>query len=316
MLVPERKDSDLFNLLEELCMRIKISQVIWLPFLFVVQNSFILNVAAAAERYVSDKLSRDHKQIKYVIKPFPQKLKTLSSPHAPAPATHRAKTTKEALVFSLNWSGYSAVTDLNNPACNSVTFAYASWVVPKVTPASKDTYSATWVGIDGYTSKTVEQIGTEHDYISGQEQYYAWFAVYPKAAFKIVGFPVSPGDVMSASVEYLGNNVFKMIIQNNTQMVAVIIPTQYTVLTNTQRSSADFIVEAPASSKKILPLTNFTTEYMFGCGATINGISSLLNNCSWKNVAIEMVNRNGVTKAEPSLIIQGNDAFFVTWKHL
>lgn len=111
-------------------------------------------------------------------------------------------------------------------------------------------------------------------------------------------------------------NVFKMIIQNNTQMVSVTIPTQYTVLANTQRSSADFIVEAPSSSKKILPLSNFTTEYMFGYGATINGISALLKNCSWKNVAIEMVTRKGVTKAEPSLIIQGNDAFFVTWKHV
>ena len=54
---------------------------------------------------------------------------------------------------SSNWSGYAA----SAPA-NSVSYVAGSWVVP--TASSKTNgYSSVWVGIDGYNSSTVEQIG-------------------------------------------------------------------------------------------------------------------------------------------------------------
>jgi hypothetical protein len=62
-------------------------------------------------------------------------------------------------VDSENWSGY-AVTGA------SFTQAMGSWVVPTAncskSPASRSSnvYSSFWVGLDGYTSSTVEQIPT------------------------------------------------------------------------------------------------------------------------------------------------------------
>src|SRR5437870_4998940 len=63
-------------------------------------------------------------------------------------------------VYSTNWSGYAAETNLTAPAANAVTAVSGSWVVPQVTGSSTG-YSSVWVGIDGYSSATVEQIGTE-----------------------------------------------------------------------------------------------------------------------------------------------------------
>ena len=47
---------------------------------------------------------------------------------------------------------------------------------------SGPTYSSVWVGIDGYSSNTVEQIGTEQDVsANGKTSYYAWYEMYPQA---------------------------------------------------------------------------------------------------------------------------------------
>ena len=77
------------------------------------------------------------------------------------------------------------------------------------------TYSAEWVGIDGYNSNTVEQIGTELDITNGTPSYYAWYEMYPSDSYNITSdttktgaivpnssFTVKPGNTISASVVY------------------------------------------------------------------------------------------------------------------
>ena len=61
-------------------------------------------------------------------------------------------------VSSSNWAGYAATG-----AAGSFTSVSASWTQPTASCASGSQYAAFWVGLDGYTSKTVEQIGTEAD---------------------------------------------------------------------------------------------------------------------------------------------------------
>jgi peptidase A4-like protein len=59
------------------------------------------------------------------------------------------------------------------------------------------------VGRDGDTTGTVEQTGSEADCSSGSPVYYGWYEMYPK--FPVTNSsPVSPGDTMRASVNYLG----------------------------------------------------------------------------------------------------------------
>ena len=191
---------------------------------------------------------------------------------------------------------------------------YGSWIVPVVVPSSNNSYSAFWVGIDGYSSSTVEQIGTAHDYVNHALEQYAWFEMYPGGSYVINGFPLHAGDVISASVLYSGNNTFTMTLHNDTQQVSYTVPTSYTKSSTAQRNCAEWIVEAPYLNG-ILPLADFVTAYIWGCLATINGVTASINNASWQNVSVEMVTVTGAPKAIPSAILQGNDSFFVTWKH-
>ena len=78
---------------------------------------------------------------------------------------------------STNWSGY-AVTGPDG----SVTDVKGSWKVPDVvcsSPGTPNSYASFWVGIDGYGSNTVEQIGTDSDCSGGNAVYYAWYEFYP-----------------------------------------------------------------------------------------------------------------------------------------
>src|SRR5208282_1851516 len=82
-----------------------------------------------------------------------------------------------AIATSTNWSGY-AVTTPNG----AVTSVAGSWTIPTANGPSTRTGgdAAAWVGIDGYNSNTVEQIGTETEYSkSGGAFSYAWIELYP-----------------------------------------------------------------------------------------------------------------------------------------
>src|SRR5262249_15600610 len=68
-----------------------------------------------------------------------------------------------------------------------------SWVQPKVTCGSQNAYSSYWVGLDGYNTPTVEQLGTEGDCVNGVDQYYAWFEMYPRGG-RLIGMKVKQGD--------------------------------------------------------------------------------------------------------------------------
>jgi len=77
-------------------------------------------------------------------------------------------------VSSTNWSGYAV-----SSGAGTVTAVSGSWVVPKIQSGSNNGYSSAWVGIDGLSSSSVEQIGTDSDMVRGTPQYYAWWEVYP-----------------------------------------------------------------------------------------------------------------------------------------
>jgi len=254
----------------------------------------------------------------------PQKTKTInpsdtsnmiSYPCLPDSET-ALKSTKKT-VFSLNWSGYVGLTDLDNPTRSSVNGVHGSWTVPSIIPShkNKDTYSAIWVGIDGYNSPTVEQIGTEHDYVNGKKVHFAWFEMYPRKSFRIHGFPVNVGDIISASVKYLRKGIFELQIVNNTLKVKTTIPTQHTRLVGAQRKSANWIFEGPFS-KRPLPLTNVGTVHLFNCTASINESGQRpIGNVFWPHVAIEMLAYTRATKTLPSALESDKKSFSITWLH-
>jgi len=215
---------------------------------------------------------------------------------------------------SENWSGYAAATNLQNPGLGSVSMVSGTWTVPDISNSKKGTYASIWVGIDGYKSGTVEQIGTEHDWADGKEEHYAWFEMYPKYPHQIQGFPVEPGDVISAQVTYKGNDTFEMVINNHTKGVTTTIPTEHTKASGTKRNSAEWIIEAPATAKGILPLADFKQTTLTDCQATINGKTSGINEGGWSHDKLVMETKSGTLKAETSNPTNSGKDFTVTWK--
>lgn len=197
---------------------------------------------------------------------------------------------------STNWSGY-AVTG------SRFTSVSASWTQPTVN-CSGTAYSSFWVGLDGDTSNTVEQTGTDADCSGSTPHYYAWYEMYPKFPVNL-NATVNPGDHLSASVTTDGSGKFTLTITDSTQGWTN---------TTTQRlkratlASAEVIAEAPSSSGGVLPLANFGTVSF--SSAKANG--SLLTSSTPHIDAITMKSGSTV-KAQPGSI--SNGSFSVAWKH-
>jgi hypothetical protein len=189
-----------------------------------------------------------------------------------------------------------------------------SWIVPTVTctKGAADSYSSFWVGIDGYDSNTVEQIGVDADCISGTAEYSAWFEFYPHWPYTINTVQVQPGDTMFAEVSYGTKGQFTVTLTNRTRGQTFSTSTK---MPQARMSSAEWIVEAPWSSG-VLPLANFgvanfgqsNTGVSGTCYATISGTNGAIG--SFANfVKIDMVTSDGALKAQASSLSKDGSSF-------
>jgi hypothetical protein len=198
---------------------------------------------------------------------------------------------------SSNWSGYAAHG-------GSFSTVSGSWIQPLVSCTSQNTYSSYWVGLDGYNTPTVEQLGTEGDCVNGAPSYYAWFEMYPRGG-RVIAMKVWPGDHFQASVTALGRGLFSLSLADHSTGASF---TTTQKLMAAQRASAEVIVEAP-SSGGVLPLANFTRADF--TAATANGTA--LGGFGPNNLdPITMVNPYGM-KATPSGFDATLSSFSVAW---
>ena len=211
---------------------------------------------------------------------------------------------------STNWSGYAVETNLVTPAANAVTDVKGSWMLTTVTPTPPySAYSASWIGIDGYSSGTVEQIGTEADWVNGKAVYSAWYEMYPKWSKTISSLTVRPGDVMTAEVAYTTKNGFVLTLKDTTTNRSF-TTSQKSGAAN--RSSAEWIVEAPWSGGT-LPLANFGVVPFTGASVTVNGNTGTIGDSRWKNDPLTMVGSTGTKLASPSALSSDGSAFSMQW---
>jgi hypothetical protein len=170
--------------------------------------------------------------------------------------------TQQTTVTSTNWSGYAATG-----STGQFTGVSSSWTEPTAKcTGSGDQYSAFWVGLDGYSSSTVEQTGSEVDCAGRTAEYSSWYELYP--AYPVYfSNKVLPGDHFTGSVTYqAGTGDFVITLTDSTQKWT---QTVSQLVSGALRSSAEVIAEAPSSSGGVLPLTNFGTVSF--SGATVNG---------------------------------------------
>ena len=215
--------------------------------------------------------------------------------HAPASGTGGATD-----VESTNWSGYAATGA--DGAFSSVS---SSWTQPTASCTSRrgDTYAAFWVGLDGYSSDTVEQTGTLIECVGRTAYYYGWYEMYP-AALTLYSNTVKPGDAMSASVTFSGTETYTLVLTDTTQDWSETFTANESGL---DRSSAEVITEAPSSSSGVLPLADFGTVTY---GASLVNGSSLAAASSLADIT--MVDNSGLDK-DTTGSIASNGSFSNTW---
>ena len=233
----------------------------------------------------------------------------------PVPQLALAPRTHEASSQSTNWSGF-AVTG----ASGSVSSARGSWIVPAIqgTCPGTNQYSSFWVGIDGFNSGTVEQTGTDSDCQNGAPTYYAWFEFFPHPSFLISGMTIRPGDHMTAQASFSGRS-FTVTITDATTGATFSTSAK---VRGAQRSSAEWIAEAPSSSGGILPLADFgtvsygtdNTGIAMTCYATIGGTTGAIGAFGSSVQQITMVTSAGAVKAQPSALSSDGTSFSVSWQ--
>ena len=199
---------------------------------------------------------------------------------------------RHANATSTNWAGYAATG-------STYTSVSTTFTQPKVTCTSGDQYSAFWVGLDGYSSDSVEQTGTEADCAGKTAEYSAWIEMYPADPVTYSN-TVKAGDVITETVTEASNKYTLTLVDSTEGWTKTTTKTE----SGLARSSAEVIAEAPYSNE-VLPLANFG-KVTFN-NNTVDG-SSL---SSLSPAGINMATSSGTLEATTSAF-SGN-SFSITW---
>lgn len=243
---------------------------------------------------------------------------------ASLPAVHGPIIGKQPIsqgtVASYNWSGYAIYKNSTTGGAN-ITFSSATgtWTQPPVvgTCPKKSTLAAFYVGIDGYNSSTVEQIGTDADCVNGVPSYYAWYEMYPAAPIypSTTTYPVTPGHSYTATVTWDSGSSFTLTLQDST--AGWTIDTTQAAPAGAARTSAEWIAESPVTGGHFWPLTDFGSVTFDSASAHSDSLhtSGSIGSASWSNDAITMVARRPITRAQPGALDAEGDGFLDTWLH-
>jgi hypothetical protein len=231
-----------------------------------------------------------------------------SVPHG---SSHVSSPRNDTETFT-NWAGYADQTT----AGRKFTRVVGTWVEPKVTcsAAGGRSYASFWVGIDGYSSDSVEQLGTDSDCSGKTPEYYAWWEMYPAGSVNLSAsqFRVRPGDSLTASVSVV-NSRFTLSLTSSEGWKFETVRQSSADL---HQSSAEWIAEAPAVNGSTSALSKFAPIRFSRCeAATNNGSATAIASGNRTEHLLDMVSDGGVKMATSSTLSPTGNDFSVTWQH-
>ncbi|MGO9080425.1 MAG: G1 family glutamic endopeptidase [Streptosporangiaceae bacterium] len=184
-----------------------------------------------------------------------------------------------------------------------------SWTEPSVSCTSATSLAAFWVGIDGFSSDSVEQDGTLAECYGGTAYYFSWWEMYPTNDIQVVGDTLRPGDHISASVVRSGTSHTLKVTDSRRSGDSFTTTQGCSACAN---SSAEWITEAPSGSSGIYPLAHFSTWSETGATVKSGSTSGVIS--TFSDDEITMVDSSGNVEAQPSSLNGSGNAFTVTWK--
>jgi Peptidase A4 family len=280
----------------------------------------------------------------------------LKVPGAKQPGAGKVRSGTVTDFPTLNWSGFADASSTSTAAdFSNVT---GSWIMPAVQCPSgayrnSGAYMVNWVGIDGFSDSTVEQLGSGAQCFEGVLYYYVWYEMYPNATVEEgttacindnVNCP-RPGDRITASVQVrrsstAGVNDYTLSLTDHTRpQESFTAPTQTCATDVCADSSAEWIVERPAYAPgglvQFVPLADYGQTGFTSGSAVANGVSSTTGGFSGGVYSIPMIddsvsyfldcpnqrarvgvlpfNANDITENCPTAVPTRSGGFSVTW---
>jgi Peptidase A4 family len=205
-------------------------------------------------------------------------------------------------VQSSNWSGYADTG-------SGFSTATAKWTEPTGSCTSTTSLAAFWVGIDGFTSGSVEQDGTLIECSGGTPFYFTWWEMFPTNDIQVVGQTLRPGDSITASVTRSGSS-YTLKVTDSSRSGDNISTTQS--CSSCANSSAEWIAEAPSGSSGIFPLTNYHSWGVNSATVKTTSKSGVIS--SFTDDEITMTDSSGNVESQPGALSSGGNGFTATWK--
>jgi hypothetical protein len=215
---------------------------------------------------------------------------------------------RNQLLVSSDWSGYTVASDLNYPQPR-VTSVNASWTVPTVNLSIAESFSAVWIGVGGQFDSTLIQAGTEQDSRNGKGTYSAWYELLPAYAVTVDSLSVMPGDRITVSISVLDptTSTWSIELHDATNEQSF----QKSVFYFSSMLSAEWVVERLIIGGRYMTLADFGQVTFTGCVATLGSTVGTVS--SFPHAQIAMYNRQNVPLVSVSPLTSNGASFTVNY---
>ncbi len=180
------------------------------------------------------------------------------STHLPHPAAVSNGPDNAKIYKSTNWSGYADVAAKNVKLTNvSAEFTVAGVNCAASGTGTYGSWTAEWVGLDGFSSASVEQDGVSAycATTTSTPVYYVWYETYPDATVTVGN--VNAGDAINVAVgRYKTTNSYLITITDITSQSSYSNTVACPSGSTCPDTSAEVIMEAPYEAG-ILPLADY-----------------------------------------------------------
>jgi hypothetical protein len=226
--------------------------------------------------------------------------------------------TSGSTVVTDNWAGYAA---LPQHSSGQFRFVEATFTVPSVNCTTTPTsLSVHWVGLDGFSSGTVEQDGVESDCDGSTPTYSAWWETFPGNAIQTV-FSLNAGDAVTASVFFkttsgAHHHQYNLVLTDLTSGQNFNL-WEKCGATSCANNSAEIISEAPSSGGTILPLADYGLESFVNVKVhDKSGQKGGIRSSNWKHDKIIQVSQSTHDLLALPSPLFGSHAFSNTWENV
>ena len=219
---------------------------------------------------------------------------------------HAVKNVTAATAY--NWSGYADTSGTHQ----AFTKVSGSWTTPSVTCSAEDQITSNWVGLDGFNSNTVEQLGTLSWCFQGKPVFFTWYEMYPAGTTE-VGTTVQPGDKIAASVTRTGTS-YALKLTDSTHTGNNISVTKTCALATCLDTSAEWISERPSFSIGIVPQAHYNAFKITNGAQTSSGKAGTIGSGTGVN-SITMIDATSSYNLNTVSTLTGGNSFSTTWKN-